>query len=291
MFSYQHEYHAGNHADLIKHLTLTLILESLCKKDKPFTVIDCHAASGVYNLNDEKLLKTKEAKEGIEKLIRYYNDINIPMPEGLKNFLSIEDLYIKENKYAGSPEIERIFMEKKDCLHLIEKHPLAIENLKRNSKEKTLTKYKKNSEDVKIIIHEEDSYKCLNSLCPPLVKRGLVLCDPSYEDTSDYKSVTESLINVRKKWNTAIIAVWYPLLTRRKNETAQMLTKLEDACKLGTNPVESFSVELLVKNPDDIPNDSKSHLYGSGIFVMNPPWKLKENLEENVNFIDKLLKL
>ncbi len=280
MLSYQHEFHAGNHADILKHVTLTLILDALCKKEKPFTVIDSHAGSGIFNLDDERILKTGEAKDGIEKIFKFCSRTSAQIPHGLKEYIEKESPYVQQKKYAGSPELERIFARKGDTLHFVEKHPAALASLTENMAQK------------KVFIHDEDSFSALAALTPPLVKRGLVLCDPSYEDADDYRKVENALKIVRKKWNTAIIALWYPLILRRKNETARLLTELEDFCKLGTNPCEIARAELIVKSPDErTKNDAAPHLYGSGMFVMNPPWKLQENLDENVSFIKKIFEI
>lgn len=291
--SYMHEFHAGNFADLQKHLALTLLLKSMCKKEKPFTVIDCHASSARFDLNDERLLKTQEAKNGIEKLIHFYDNPAISLTEGLKDYLALEQSYFRKNLYAGSPEIERMFLRAGDKIHLIEKHPKAFESLQKNINLPLENPEGERKCPVKVSLHNDDSYKTLISLTPPLIKRGIIFCDPSYEDSSDYKILTQTLETVSKKWSTAVIAVWYPLLTHRKNETAQMLSTLEDISKLRKIQIETCRVEMVIKNPEDILADddyeNKSHLYGSGIFVMNPPWNFKEELEKGSKQIQKIL--
>lgn len=287
MLSYQHEYHAGNHADILKHICLCLILENLTKKEKPFTVIDTHAGAGRFDLNDERLLKTGEAHEGIEKLFTACNSKTDALPHGLSLYLKTEGEYLKNNIYAGSPELERYFMRRGDTLHLIEKHPASLASLSDSIKLSVPAEKKSGFCTVKV--HDADSYTTLNALVPPLVKRGLIICDPSYEDASDYKSVTAALENARKKWNTAIIVLWYPLLERRKNETAQMLSAIEIFGKTGTNPCESFRCELEVKDPAAMREENGAHLYGSGIFVMNPPWHLEEDMREVSDYLKKKL--
>lgn len=289
MLSYQHEYHAGNVADIQKHVCLNTILEGLCSKEKPFTVIDSHSGAGVFNLQDQRSLKTGEAQEGILKLYKYFTNPNIPFPPELKNYMQKEDPYIKEGLYAGSPEIERLNMRKGDNLFLIEKHPQAIENLQSNLHESLLTPSGRSKSLVKVNLIKSDSYQSLNALTPPLIKRGLVLVDPSYEDSSDYKEVTDAIKNVHKKWNTAIIALWYPLVSRRKNETSQMLSALEDDAKMSLNPSETFRCEMIIKDAEEVKKEDGPHLYGSGMFVINPPWNLKEKMEKNCSFIRKML--
>jgi len=294
MFSYQHEYHAGNHADIFKHICLTLILENLCKKDKPFTIIDMHAGSALYSLNDERLIKTGEAECGIKKLFDFCSIHSITPPEGMKEYLAAQEAYLKNGLYAGSPEIERLYMRPGDALFLTELHPQAAKNLTENMKMPLLKKkedgsFKEEKCPVKAAIRIEDSYSALNAITPPKIKRGLIICDPSYEDSSDYKKVTEAIKNAHKKWNTAVIAVWYPLLLRRKNETAQMLSSLEDYVKLGLNQVQTCRLEMTVKNPDELDENSNAHLYGSGMFLINPPWQIKEKMDKVASVLKKIL--
>ncbi len=231
MLSYIHEYHAGNFADVFKHSLLAGLMENLCKKDKAFTVIDTHAASAIYDLNDQRLLKTGEAANGILKLIES-KDNSYKYSQLLQSYLTIENSFIKTGKYAGSPAIEEAFIRPQDTLFLIEKHPQAIKSLKENAGKKS-----------KIV--EGDSWESLKALTPPLVKRGLIFMDPSYEAVSDYAQVTESLTIAMKKWNTATIALWYPLLLRKKNECNQMISTLEDKAKVYLPGKELFHSELI----------------------------------------------
>ncbi|HAK68046.1 MAG TPA: 23S rRNA (adenine(2030)-N(6))-methyltransferase RlmJ [Treponema sp.] len=280
MLSYQHEYHAGNHADVIKHLTLSLILESLCKKEKPFTIIDTHSGAGIFHLDDERLLKTGEAESGIKKIMREEKE---NLPEALLPYVNLESGYFSKGIYAGSPEIERRYLRDGDTAHFCELHPQAYEMLEKNMA---------HNPKGKIILHKSDAYATLKALTPPPVKRGLILCDPSYEDASDYSAVTKALKEAHKKWNTAIIALWYPLLLRRKNETAKMISELDVAAKLGTNPSETanFTLTLFDENsvPDSLQTETGPHLYGSGMFVINPPWLLKEKMDTVKDYLKNL---
>ncbi len=294
MLSYQHEYHAGNHADILKHICLTAILSSLCKKDKPFTVIDSHAGAGRFSLDDERLLKTGEAQEGIERLMQRIEIQETALPEPVARYIALQRPYFKKRLYAGSPELERLCSREQDHIFLVEKHPQAIEQLKANVSLPVLTEEAVSPSDgqhrgVRYTVLNEDSYKALTALTPPTVKRGLVIIDPSFEDAEDYKRVARAVETVHRKWNTAIIAVWYPLLVRRKNETAQMLTSLETTAKLGLHPCDCKRFELEVKAAETMTQEDGAHLYGSGIFVMNQPWQLEEQMSESVNYLKEIL--
>ncbi len=288
MLSYQHEYHAGNHADILKHVCLCAILDSLAKKEKPFTLIDTHAGAGRFNLDDSRLLKTGEAESGIKKLFSSVKE-GLKVPKAIQRYMDVEAPYFSSGLYAGSPEIERLYLRRGDILHLTEMHPEALSSLESNVNEKLITTDGARRQDGKCMVHGGDSYRTLSSLLPPLVKRGLILCDPSYEDKSDYRQVTEALKNARRKWNTAIIALWYPILERKKNETAQMLCELEDFSKLGLNPCGCEKFELQIYGPDTMPDemkeDSAPHMTGSGMLIINPPWLLKESMTEALDFL------
>lgn len=308
MFSYQHIYHAGNYADILKHITLVSILDSLCKKDKPFTVIDSHAGRGIYNIRSEEAEKTGEAKEGIEFLFNSSCSINDgkkdftsfrhDVPLCIQRYLELERLYFLKGQYAGSPELEKLLLRKTDFLNFVEKHPQELEALKENAQKTCLTEGdysplvpKEKKCECKINIYDRDSYEALKALTPPPVKRGLVITDPSYETQEDYTKVKETLSLVHRKWNTAVIALWYPLLTTKQHLLTQMLTSLEDEAKLGANPCESIRIEYCVKEPSSLTEsnaENKAHMYGSGMFIINPPWTLKEQLEGAVQFLNSL---
>ena len=282
MLSYQHEYHAGNFADVLKHCCLLEILSSLAQKEKPFTIIDTHADSSIYSLNDERILKTGEAENGIKKLLQFTKDNQTPLPHSVSLYLEKETPFIQNDSYAGSPELERQFIRENDVLHLVELHPEAYRKLQDN-----IDSIKDKNQSIHI--HNSDSFATLNALTPPKIKRGLILCDPSYEDKDDFRKTATALINAHKKWNTAVIAVWYPLLTRRQNEINQMTAALETAAKTGNNPCSVYKCEMSLYDSDKIPDsmteDKASHMYGSGMFIINPPWQLDIKMNQTLDFL------
>ncbi|MBR5867322.1 MAG: 23S rRNA (adenine(2030)-N(6))-methyltransferase RlmJ [Spirochaetaceae bacterium] len=286
MLSYRHAFHAGNHADLLKHLTLTLILKSLTKKDKPFTVFDTHAGAGIYELDDSRLNQTEEAKKGILKLLEKIGETqNIPEP--LLDYLEICRLYAKNGLYPGSPEIERCIMRGCDKLFISELHNTEIQIIEENIKSKPLLE--KSFGFPSVFLRHEDGFSLLKSQLPPLVKRGLIITDPSYEVTSDYTSVAENLKKALEKWNTATIAVWYPLLEHRQEELSLMKSQLtataERFFEKKDNPY--LCAELCVNS---LPLDeNEPRLYGSGMLIINPPYKLDEQLKEALPFLQKIL--
>lgn len=284
MLSYLHEYHAGNHADILKHFVLTRILEHLKEKEKPFTIFDTHAGAGLYNLSDERAKKTQEAENGIIKLLEFVK--TNPAPESLKKYISLCQKFISYNNenvflplYPGSPMIENEFLEK-GCSHILcELHPREFSVLKSNMKNTNAKIYNKNG------------YESLLALTPPVIKRGLALIDPSYEEKSDYIEAEKTIISVHKKWPVGIIALWYPLLAKRKIEIENMKQNILNAVKSDKIKSEVLDIMLLVNTEDSHKetsleeNSGSPRLYGSGMFIINSPWKLDSESEEALPFI------
>lgn len=280
MLSYQHVYHAGNHADILKHYVLSFVLNSLNKKEKPYTFFDTHSGSGLYDLTDSRSLKTSEAEAGISKLLKQKNT-----PEELKNYLDFVRTYTEKGFYPGSPEIERAFMRQQDVLVLSELHPQEIENLKQNMNH-TGTGMNANQEGAAknpvVQIHKRDGWEMIKAMTPPATKRGGVLIDPSYEEDEDYENAAEAIIKVHKKWSSGIILLWYPLLEHRENEIKKMLDSITQAVHFVNVNTELENLQLCV-NPK-----GSYRLYGSGMLVINAPWKLNEEGETVINYLGKI---
>lgn len=295
MLSYQHIYHAGNSADIFKHLTLTLILDSLSKKDKPFTVFDSHAGNGFYSFEDERTEKTGEKNEGILKLLK--NSAVIENDDKafdiFLKYLKIQRLYLNKKLYAGSPEIERLSMKSQDHLNLCELHPESVAALKKNMGTPTLTEKK---DLPQIHIHERDGWETINALIPPKytdgankgkTMRGLVFMDPSFEDESDYLNCAKTFDAMHKKWNSGIFALWYPVLTKKKSLLADMKRKIiATAGSAPTTPV--FDIQFLTKEESDIDRTEKAAMIGSGMLIVNPPFQIEEKLRYAVEVLGKI---
>lgn len=289
MLSYQHIFHAGNHADLLKHSVLIQVLDSLNKKEKPYTFYDIHSGSGLYDLEDNRSLKTGEAEKGIGLVSKL--SANASLPPALKRYLEFVNNYLKQGRYPGSPEIERSLMRKSDILILSELHPQEIENLRENMKKAA------NAEDgPSVQIHKRDGWEMLSALTPPATKRGAVLIDPSYEEACDYQKAADTILAVNKKWSNGIILLWYPLLSHREGEINSMLDRItEGARAINQNiEIEDLSLEVYdkalhkeVSLEEFRSSEGKNppRLYGSGMLVINAPWKLKEETEESISFI------
>ncbi len=297
MLSYQHIFHAGNHADLLKHTVLIQVLKSLNKKEKPYTFFDTHGGSGLYDLTDGRSLKTGEAEKGIISLMKRGGQL----PPAFADYLSFVKAYLSDSRYPGSPEIERNFMRAGDTLILSELHPQEIENLRSNMKRpcQLSTKSPDHSGSPAIQIHKRDGWEMLTALTPPVTKRGAVLIDPSYEETSDYERAADTILAVHKKWSNGIILLWYPLLSHREGEIESMLDRITEGARAVNQNIETADLRLEVfdkaehrevtleeyRSAQASGEKNPPRLYGSGMLILNTPWKLAEEVQSAIDYI------
>jgi 23S rRNA (adenine2030-N6)-methyltransferase len=264
MLSYRHSFHAGNFADVLKHLILIKILEYLGKKEKPFCCIDTHAGPGDYALNEEFALKNREFENGIARLWQC-NDL----PDSVANYVSVIKKFNSTeslSRYPGSPLIIKQFLRNKDSLFLYELHSTEIQLLNAAV-----------NRDRRIKVFHADGLKNTVGLLPPKEHRGLVLIDPSYEIKSDYNLVVETLIQMHKRFATGTYALWYPVVERNRNQ------QLEKAIKTsGLKNVQLF--ELGIKT------DTHEHgMTASGMIVVNPPWTLASEMQQALPWLANTL--
>jgi 23S rRNA (adenine2030-N6)-methyltransferase len=260
MLSYQHQYHAGNFADVHKHLILRVLFESLLKKEKPFNFIDCHAGSGIYDLESREARKTAERSNGIDQIW-----MENSKDETVKVYLEAIRSLNKTNKlryYPGSPKIASLWMREQDKAQLIELHPQAQNDLRRQF-----------TRDKRISLHARDCYEGLPAIVPPQIKRGLVLLDPSYEEKNEYKNIVDLVIKSESRWATAIYAIWYPLLTANRHQY------LIDALKRST--LSKVLISEIAINDFDHQKDGEQFagMYGSGVAIINTPWQTDKKLD------------
>ncbi|MBR5581200.1 MAG: 23S rRNA (adenine(2030)-N(6))-methyltransferase RlmJ [Treponema sp.] len=284
MLSYRHAFHAGNHADILKHSCLTLILSSLLKKDKAFTVFDTHGGGGLYQLDYQGLVHTGEAEKGILKLLEYTKHAEVP--QSLSAYLELVKKYVSQGMYPGSPEISKTMMRQQDKLFVAELHNTEIEILRGNlsilDKEKNQTP--------SISIHHESGFSLLKSSLPPVARRGLILMDPSYETDSDYQQPIQALSQAAKKWETAIIALWYPLLVHRSQQLDNMLSQVAEGFSLAcrhNGERKVITAELQVAPA--VEDQEAPRLYGSGMMILNCPYLLDEQLQETLPYLVQAL--
>lgn len=245
--NYRHQFHAGNVADVFKHLVLTRVLEALRLKETPFCVIDTHAGSGLYRLQ-----APGEFEQGIGRLW--------PVRAQWTQLAAYFELLAALNNrnglkaYPGSPWIIRALLRPQDRAVFLERHPEEAAALRDNLQGSR-----------GITINEADAWAALKGLVPPKENRGLVFIDPPYEKPEEFDQVARALRAAHPRWRNGMYLVWYPIKARRPVETLH-----EAVHDLGA---EALAVELLTL-PEDVPQ----RLNGSGVILINPPWKLEETL-------------
>lgn len=262
MLSYRHAFHAGNHADVLKHLVEVLILQYLVKKEgKPLCYIDTHAGAGSYALRGAFASKNREFDSGIARLWER-NDLPAPLDSYVKlvrSFNPAGELL----QYPGSPAIAAKILHTEHRLQLFELHTDDAVRLARWA-----------GRDRRIKVQPDDGFTALKAILPPPERRALVMIDPPYEIKTDYATAIAALQLASKKFATGVYALWYPLLDR---EEVVILVK-----KLEAMPVKFLLVELPVQSVGD-------GMYGSGMFIINPPWLLQQQLESCLPYLQEVL--
>lgn len=274
MFSYRHAFHAGSHADILKHLTLIHLVEYLQEKPVALTMVDTHAGAGIYSLEDGFAAVSKEAEGGIYRLLKFKEAGN-PIPESVQTYLDCieaENVEGELKTYPGSPFILARLLRPQDRLKLFELHPKEIDILRHNIGELKQSK--------QIDIYAEDSFSRLKGLLPPPSRRGLVLIDPSYEDKQDYRYLELAIEEALQRFATGCYAVWYPILSRR--ESIALPDRMKKIC--AAHQRSWLHTELRVENAP-----GERRLQASGMFIINPPWTLEKHLADALPTLTKAL--
>ena len=276
MFSYRHGFHAGNHADVLKHITLLNCIQLLHKKDTPLMLIDTHAGAGIYNLKDRFAQTSEESSEGILKLAK--QGTKHSLSEGIRAYLELIANLPHQTKdieiYPGSPYLLWQSMRSQDKLRLMELHPSDFPDLKSNLESLQLRR-----QDIKV--EETNGFLALKAYLPPPSRRGLILIDPSYEDKGDYHQVIQSLQDAFKRFATGVYLVWYPILSRL--DAKDFPDRLKKLCL--EHQLPWLQAELRIKEV------TESGLSASGMWVINPPWQLKESLEKDLPLLQEILEI
>jgi 23S rRNA (adenine2030-N6)-methyltransferase len=253
MLSYRHGFHAGNFADVMKHIILIQLIDYLCKKEKGFCFIDTHAGAGSYALDGIHAATNKEFENGIDKLLS-----KADLPEAFTDYVNLVKDFQKLNQYCypGSPLIAQHLLRKQDRLFLYELHSTEI---------KALTTAV--GKDKRVKVFHADGLKDSFGLLPPIERRGLVLIDPSYEIKSDYEQVVETLKRMYKHFATGTYALWYPVVERNR------INKLErDISVSGIKNIQLFE---LAQSADS----REIGMTACGMMVINPPWTLYAQMQ------------
>jgi 23S rRNA (adenine2030-N6)-methyltransferase len=254
MLAYRHAFHAGNHADVLKHLVLVQVLRYMNGKDKPYRYVDTHAGAGGYSLEGRYAQKKGEFERGIALL--WERD---DLPEPLADYVSLVRQFNPQGaleQYPGSPAIAQMLLRPTDQMRLFELHP---------TEHRILDAYLGKQRGVEV--RHADGFDGLKGTLPPTTRRGVVLMDPSYEGNGDYGRVIASLRDALQRFAEGVYVIWYPQV--QKVEAAELPRRLEALAPKGW-----LHARLTVAKPDSL----GFGLAGSGMFVINPPYTLHDTL-------------
>ncbi|EEX35826.1 MULTISPECIES: 23S rRNA (adenine(2030)-N(6))-methyltransferase RlmJ [Vibrio] len=264
MLSYRHSFHAGNHADVLKHIVQSLILNALQQKETPFVYHDTHSGVGRYDLTHEWSEKTGEYKQGIGRLWQQTDT-----PAAIDSYLdAVKALNQGEELryYPGSPRIARAHLRAQDRMVLSELHPSDYPLLEQEF-----------ARDRQVAIYKQDGFARLKASLPPKERRGLVLIDPPYELAKEYRDVVQAIAQSHKRWSTGIYAIWYPVVNRCDIEDM-----LDGLANLGIRKI--LQIELGVA-----PDTNQRGMTASGMIVINPPWKLESEMQTILPFLKQAI--
>jgi 23S rRNA (adenine2030-N6)-methyltransferase len=277
MFSYRHAFHAGSHADILKHLITVQLVRYLQEKPGALSIVDTHAGAGLYNLQDGFAAISQESAGGIIRLKDYLASTGTHLPTSIAEYLACVDIENAPESaalYPGSPYILARLLRPQDRLRLFELHPNEIDILRSNMHQLGL--------DKQIDIYAADGFSRLKGLLPPPSRRGLVLIDPSYEDKNDYRNLESCLEEALDRFATGCFAIWYPVIARR--ESIALPDRLKAIAK--THQRTWLRAELRTEN-----TPGERRLQASGMFVFNPPWTLHGHLKDALPILKNALGL
>ncbi|MEY4641050.1 MAG: hypothetical protein RLZZ227_1044 [Pseudomonadota bacterium] len=268
MLSYRHAFHAGNHADILKHLVLANTLSYATRKDAPLFYLDTHAGAGLYRLGSEAAQKTGEAEAGIRKLdfAALLAHAGAEGKVAVQTWLAALNPFMHRGQYPGSPLLAAALLRRQDHLRLYELHSTDYRLLLANTEQ-----------DKRIHCAQEDGFQQLGTLLPPVQKRAVILIDPSYELKDDYARAVRAVAEIYQRMPTAQVLLWYPVVLRSNVDwmlAALMRQPLRDL----------WQVELGMRA------DSAEHgMTASGLFLLNPPWTLAAQLRETLPLLQQHL--
>jgi len=267
VLSYRHGYHAGNFADLLKHLVLLEVLDYLQRKPGPIDVIDTHAGAGVYSLTSSEASTVGEFRDGIGRWLPRTSDVTVPaslerLLDGVWSFNAPGELTV----YPGSPALAAARLREGDAAHLFELHPTDFAALKRHFRAHQ-----------RVHVHHRDGFEGLVAMMPRRGRRAIALIDPTYEVKADYDTAVETVLRAHRRMATAVTLLWYPVVDRGRVKAMER--------RLSAAPFASlFRCELGPKR-----DSAGRGMTSAGLFVVNPPWTLASTLNEALPIMARAL--
>ena len=273
MFSYRHAFHAGNHADVLKHTVLIATLQHLIEKDAALTVLDTHAGAGLYRLDGDYAKTSAEATDGILRLA-VPAAAHVPLAPALQAYMDLVRAFNTGTGikiYPGSPFIIQRLLRERDKLKLFELHPSDLRALAGNVAQLEAGR--------QVAVLHEDGFEGIKKFLPPPSRRALVLCDPSYELKTDYGKVLDMVQDSLKRFATGTYAIWYPIIPRPEAHDLprRLKTMAQKAGKSWLHATLTVKSSKITETLDG--QTKRPGLPASGMFLINPPYTLKEGLK------------
>lgn len=266
--NYRHGFHAGNHADVLKHVTVLAVCDALTTKPAPIFALDTHAGRGLYSLDGEQAQRTLEAEGGISRLT---HGLDPAIDRYLDAIAACRTMH-GENAYPGSPWLLSHALGDEDRIAVCELNPEEADALKLNM-----------ARDRRVVVHPRDGYAAMKALLPPKdgatrLNRGLVLIDPPYEaQLAEFDAALHALNDAATRWPQGVYALWYPI------KQARALARFYR--RAASVPAKSaLRVELQVR-----PDDSPLRMNGSGLVIWNAPWQLDRVLSRPLKALSRAL--
>jgi len=266
MLSYQHAYHAGNHADVLKHILLGDIVAAMQKKASPLFLFDAFASRGIYELTSPEALKNREFDTGIGRLWPLRQEA---LPTGVARWFELigrENAAGSFEHFPGSTALFASMLRDSDRLAACDLHPQEFEGLRNNF-----------SSSRRLALHKRNAFEALGALLPPKEKRGLVFLDPSYENKEEYNTVARAVAGVYPRFRSGVYVIWYPLLPAGRHH---------DLCKV----LKHSGIRNLLRLELDCGDCfSDMQMFGSGLLIINPPWHAMVAMQASLNWmVEKL---
>ncbi len=277
--NYRHHFHAGNFADVVKHVLLVQLVRAMQRKPTPFVYLDTHAARGMYDLTmaatGDTLARTPEWPDGIGRLWRHAN-----LPPSVADYVEAVRKCDRQHGnlepivrfYPGSPKLVASLVRPQDRLSLCEMHPSECAALRDQ-----FSIGRAHTLPPNVSVHEMDGYVAIRAMLPPPERRALVLVDPSYEAQDEFSRVAAALQNGLRRFPGGVYALWYPLTERaRIREFFTAITAI--------NPPPTLVAELGIAG-----DESARKLKGCGLVIVNPPWQFDREASETLQFLGTVL--
>ncbi|MDQ6992772.1 MAG: 23S rRNA (adenine(2030)-N(6))-methyltransferase RlmJ [Mariprofundus sp.] len=264
MLSYQHSYHAGNHADVLKHVILGDVVAGMFNKDKPLFMLDAFASRGIYDLNSDEALKNREFDTGVGKLWALRHQQH---PAGIKRWF---ELIASENsdgsfiRFPGSTALLHSMARAGDRLVACDLHPQEFDALRLSFQASR-----------RFSLLKRDAFEALKGLLPAKEKRGIVFLDPSYELKGEYRQIAKAVAAAYHRFATGVYVIWYPLLPAQRH-----LDLFNELKRSGIRKILRVELDCAESFPD-------MQMYGSGMLIINPPWHAHQPMKLSLEWIHK----